>query len=686
MSDKMDEKGFLFTTDAVLALVVVIVLTASVVTYGLLPIYQGQNHQHLEAIADSALETMEQDGTLRQAAVQYANNNTTGAQALLTNKLDLLIPSTVGYKLTMDPYGSVSDNNGVLTSNDVATKVKVISAPSEGWMGRAYYKQDEVQFQDITGTQVTTVWNFHNYLKNFSPWSGGLNTYKYWGATSSGGSKNITFTIPGPVNSARFLIGSAAGSGQTKSFGANLLFNGIYNNYVLNSSFIPLYTSANQGLIFNYLQNINPTTLINGQNNFLLTYNATTNNNMPWFSIIANYTNTISVPKGIANDTIPFNDIAGIGRPDACIGYNLDTGVTTALPGCSTAWGSANYPLNTPFALTNIPTSGTGTQTGSAVATQQNIYIPPGNRLFDAYTVVNAYGGEDGVIVQVRNTTGIWTTVFSSWTNTNRTDGGYGNVPGIINILPYLTSGNNSVRIITWDDVSSSDYDLVGLESCYSRVTYSKFPIRWDTFPFVSAQNSTSSKTTSTTESQIQPFKIDADAQSALLFVGAGLDTRSISVTVKNSTGGSATIYNGQVPYVLDMASLDSTRVLSQVLPNGTVAPKPGNYTIAITITPALAYESGDGASSPPNYGYSADPEIFSGTRVSVIYPKFLENVWAVGYASTSNQAALNAIASLKQTLTDAGYSYDPSLIRNNTLWTGDVPNAIPVRLDLWEQ
>ncbi|MTK63546.1 MAG: hypothetical protein F8N15_03165 [Methanobacterium sp.] len=121
MSDKMDEKGFLFTTDAVLALVVVIVLTASVVTYGLLPIYQGQNHQHLEAIADSALETMEQDGTLRQAAVQYANNNTTGAQTLLTNELNNIIPATVGYKLTMDPYGSVWDNNGVLTSIDVAT-------------------------------------------------------------------------------------------------------------------------------------------------------------------------------------------------------------------------------------------------------------------------------------------------------------------------------------------------------------------------------------------------------------------------------------------------------------------------------------------------------------------------------------------------------------------------------------
>ena len=48
------------------------------------------------------------------------------------------------------------------------------------------------------------------------------------------------------------------------------------------------------------------------------------------------------------------------------------------------------------------------------------------------------------------------------FTNTGRTDGGYGNVPGIINIQPYLTGGHNQVRIITWDNVPGNDYDLVG--------------------------------------------------------------------------------------------------------------------------------------------------------------------------------------------------------------------------------
>lgn len=692
MSDKMDEKGFLFTTDAVLALVVVIVLTASIVTYGLLPIYQGQNHQHLEALADSALETMEQDGTLRYAAVQYANNNSSGAQQTLQTELNMLIPNSVGYKITMDPYGSVSNSNGILTSTDVATKVKVISAPSEGWMGRAYYKQDEVEFQDITGSSVTTVWNFHNYLKNFSPWNGGLNTYKYWGGSNSNPqtSIGINFTIPGPVNGAKFLLGSASGTGtgNNKAFPADVLVNG-QHNYIKNSSFTPLYVSSGQGIIFNYPQNISTTSLFgNTNNNFYVNFNASSSMNMPWFSIIANYTTTINAPKGIANVTIPFTDIAGIGQPQGSTSviYNLNTGATSNTPGRTIDWvndGSKDFDTSTPFALTSIPSVGVG----SAVATVQDIDLPAGNRLFDAFTVVNAFGGEDGAIVQVKTANATtWTTIFSSFTNTARSDGGYGNVPGIINIQPYLAVGKNKVRIITWDNVPGNDYDLVGLSSCYSKITYSKFPIRWDTFPFNNYQNSSSSKTT--TETQAQNFRVDTDAQSALLFIGVGGDSRNITVTVKNSTGSTATLWpaNKPIPYVIKLADEDTTRVMSTVLANGTAVPKPGNYTITVSVIPSLAYESGDGGSNTPQYGYSANPEIFSGTRVSVIYPKFLENVWAVGFADNPNQAALNAISSLKDSLHDAGYTVDPTLIRNNTLYTGDVPNSIPVRLDLYQQ
>jgi hypothetical protein len=181
----MDEKGFIFTTDAILALVVMIVFRGSIVTYGLIPLYQGEYHQHLEAIADSALETMEQSGVLREAAVEYSNGNITGAETILRSSLDTVIPDNIGYKLTMSNNNPIIDDNGIISANDVVTKVKVISGPQEGWMGRAYYKQDEVQFQDISRKSVTTLWNFHNYLKNYVPWSGtnGLYTYKYCGGT-----------------------------------------------------------------------------------------------------------------------------------------------------------------------------------------------------------------------------------------------------------------------------------------------------------------------------------------------------------------------------------------------------------------------------------------------------------------------------------------------------------------------
>jgi hypothetical protein len=690
----MDEKGFIFTTDAILALVVMIVLTGSIVTYGLLPIYQGENHQHLEALADSALETMEQSGALREAAVEYSNGNSTGAEATLRSSLDTVIPDNVGYKLTMSDNDPVTDDNGVLSANDVATKVKVISGPQEGWMGRAYYKQDEVQFQDINSTAVTTLWNFHNYLKNFAPWSNGLNKAKFWGGTNVASGQTsipINLSVPGPVNNAKFLLGASAGNGFIPSFNADVDINGNHN-YIKNSSFLYIYTSTGNGPIYNYQQNV--TNLINGNNNFFVQFNATTNQNMPWFSIISNYSTTISVPKGIANSTIPFNDIAGVGRPgpgNTGTLYNLDSGTISSTPGRTITWGNLQnnfaYDTSTPFELTGIPGAGTG----SAVASVQDITIPPGNRLFDAFTVVNAFGGEDGAIVQVQDPTGTVSTAFASFTNTTRTDGGYGFVPGTINLQPYLKVGNNKVRIITWDDVSSNDYDLVGLESCYSKITYSKFPIRWDNFTFVNHQNSTKNKVT--TETQTQPFRIDADAQSALLFVGVGTATRNIVVTLKNSTGATSVLYPASkpIPYVIDLGAADanasqSTHLMTTIVGNGSSL-KPGSYSLTVTVTPSLAYESGDGGTSPNTYGYTGDPSMFSGTRIGVIYPKFLQNVWATGFANNPQDAAANAKTNLIQTLNEAGYTnIDQSLIRNTTLYSGDVPNAIPVRLELWTQ
>jgi len=695
----MDEQGFIFTTDATLALVVMIVFTASIVAYGLLPIYQGQNHQHLEALADSALETMDQNGIIRTAAVQYSSGDTVGAQTTLNSSLSVVIPDNVGYSFTMTlPSGdqTVTDTNGVLTSNDVATKVKVVSGPQQGWMGRAYYKEDQVQFQTINSTSVTTLWNFHNYLKNFGPWSGGLNTYNYWGGSPTNSplySIPVNFSVPGSPISGQFLFGTAGGGG-VPSYAANVTING-NNNVILNSSFGYIYTSNGQGPIYNYQKNLSSSNLHNGLNNFFVQFiNATSNQDMPWFTIIANYTTTINVPVGILNDTIPFPNIAGIGRPDTSILYSLNTGTTTPVAGRTVAWTSLQnnfaYDTSTPFELTGLPNIGIG----SAIATVQDINLQPGNRLFDAFTVINAFGGEDGCIVQVMDSTGTISTVFSSFGNTARTDGGYGNVPGILNIQPYLKVGDNKVRIITWDVAPGGGYDLVGLQSCYSKITYSKFPIRWDTIPFDSYQNSSMSNYQKvTTETQSKSFTIDKDAQNAYLFVGVGTATRNMTVTITNSSGASSILYqpNQPIPYYIDLGALDAAstqtkHVMTSQVGNGSSL-VPGTYSLTVSVTPSLAYQSGDGNTNPPNYGYTGDPAIFSGTRISVIYPKFLQNSWASGFANDPNTAATIAINNLVASLSDAGYStINASLIRNTTIYAGDVPNAIPVRLDLWTQ
>jgi hypothetical protein len=70
----MDNRGYIFSTDAVLALVIFFVIAGSILTYYTLPSYLGADHQHLEAEADSALALLTTDGDL-QAAILKINSN-----------------------------------------------------------------------------------------------------------------------------------------------------------------------------------------------------------------------------------------------------------------------------------------------------------------------------------------------------------------------------------------------------------------------------------------------------------------------------------------------------------------------------------------------------------------------------------------------------------------------------------
>ena len=82
-----------------------------------------------------------------------------------------------------------------------------------------------------------------------------------------------------------------------------------------------------------------------------------------------------------------------------------------------------------------------------------------------------------------------------------------------------------------------------------------------------------------------------------------------------------------------------------------------------------------------------SNAEVYSGTRVGVVYPKFLANMWASDFADDPYLAQVEAKKNLIDELIASGFSnstIDPSLIKTEALYTGNLPNAISIRLDLW--
>lgn len=688
----MDDRGFIFTADATLALVVVIVFTASIVVYALLPAYQGQDHQHLQALADSALATMEQDGTLRDAAVYYANNNSTAAQAILTASLNSILPSDVSYKMTMNGYNPPALNNRGRDYNlakDVATGVRVISGPREGWLGRSFYNIKEVGLMQQDTNVTTTLWNFHNWLTNFDPWrwNDHIDDYRYWGY-DSGSYEDIGFSVPntttGTVNWARFIVNSVDKTNNNPSpYSANVVINN-HNYQVTTNQFLPqLYTYSNYHF-YNYQRLLTPTDLTPGSTNTLhINYGSTkSTQDMAWFSLIANYTVSMVVPQGVVTKNYAFTDLAGLAYPGtqqnrvSGLNYDLLTGATTPFTNQRNLLYTWNTYITThpnvvngrPFVIQNPP----GGNAASAIAIQKDIDNTDAGTIKDAYVVINPYGAVDGALVEVyRPQFNRWDTVFRSDVNTQPgTDSGYGNLPGIINLKDYMDRGyTNQVRITVWDIAPNSqsvDYDFVGLTNCYAVVSSSKLPIWWDEYAVASDQSS---------NNQIQKditYEIRSNqTKDAYLFFSGGLDTKNVRVTYDSGEQ----LYNGATPYLLNLGELDAGSI--HKMTNGTVANHtyiPGNYTIRVRVTSGQGWESGD--------PYA---EIFSGTRVAVIYPALEHAVWSTSYAPTAQQAIDEAYQLLMQRLQSLGfYNIDQSLVYNESMYTGDLPNSIPARLDLW--
>jgi hypothetical protein len=716
----MDDRGFIFTADASLALIVILIVSASITAYIMAPYFQGQEHQHLQALASDTLETMEKEGTLTLAAVKYSQNDVVGGNQMLTSRLNVLIPSDTAYNLTMLGY-PVSRNNNFLVASDTATAVRVISGPEEGYLGRAWYKQEEVEMEDKEINVVSTLWNFHNYLSNFSPWgSQGFYNRQYWGVSGSsrpGSPVPIEFSIPEGVtlHNAFFLQGTnnmSANNLNRLSFGVQVNINGhLYGNTTPFTMLYPRVNSAgqiDQGLVYNYKGNINVSDLNLGDDNeFSVFFNyqnllrSDYSYNMPWFSLIANYTTTIQVPKGILSIDETFPDAAGLAKPTNAGGYygkiyNLTTGDVTNLNEARVMQWSTfrdtnrnlldNYDDGIPFVLQDV----SGTADGSAVSVIKEFNIPNNARIFDGYVNINAYGAVDNAMVEVWDGTR-WRAVFCSFDFREipgspiidySAGDGYGNTPGIVYIGQYLHTGNNRVRITVWDNVPSNDYDLVGLVDSKVYVSYSFLPIKWDSFVFPSYQAGSSQ----TNQFPVRTFSIGPDATKVYMFVGVGTTTQHIKVEVRNSTVGNAwaTVYDDDTtPYMLDIGALDAAGPNRFTVGNAeNYALKEGTgYQVRVTVTAPLAWKSGDGASSPGTYG---NPTIFSGTRIAVIY-KYLENKWTTQYSSDATTAKELAKQQLIDELEKSGIIVDPNLVQTEALFTGNLPNAIPVRLDLWK-
>ena len=727
----MDEKGFIFTVDASLALIVVIVFAASMATYYFSPIFMGDDHQHLEALADSALAVMEQDGTITNAAAESNKGNIAGAQSILDNRLRMLIPNEIAYNMSMTYTTPVTVQNdrGLLYSRDTATKVRVLSLPKEGWMGRAWYKIEKFEFENQQQNVTTTLWNFHNWLTNFNPWSGGLSSYPYWGSNTASPPTSIQFSFPNGANilGAKYLSGSGYTSGSLgPAFGTNLTLNG--QSYVANSNqytFLNLRPGTTENMS-NYQGNLNTATLHTGVNNFYLKFlQLRSGHNMPWFSLIGNYTTSFPVPKGIISKTFDFNDAAGMALGPASDGsstttpqdldgngvaneygrnYYLNNNTVTSfyakrvIPWNSyvkhdvSNYNGENYQNGVPFAITGSPSNTQSRK--SAVSVIQDVNVPNGNVLLDAFTVINPYGGVDGALVEVYNGT-TWRTVFCSFDYdgtdyTDRSDG-YGNIPGIVSIpTNYLAVGqDNKVRVTIWDDVPSIDYDLVGLVDCYTTLTYTALNVGWVNSYYDNHQSGNTNTIT-----QTKSFDIMDNAKNVYLFCGQGLDSRHIKVAYPPGTGTNILYDSDTIPYYLDLAALDAagSDLIGNDGPhkittaNSTATNyylKTGSqYNLTVTVTaPTNGWESGDGGSSPPGY---ANAEIFSGTRISVIYPETLRNVWTDAFDTTAPAAELSA----KNKLIAALNTSDPDVInsiKTEALFTGNNPNQIPVRLTLWK-
>ncbi|HML06297.1 MAG TPA: hypothetical protein VK426_11025, partial [Methanobacterium sp.] len=159
------------------------------------------------------------------------------------------------------------------------------------------------------------------------------------------------------------------------------------------------------------------------------------------------------------------------------------------------------------------------------------------------------------------------------------------------------------------------------------------------------------------------------------LFLGTGMDTQNI--TVKYNNNNNLILYSNSSQYCLDLAALDAQKGYHYITtPNSTannyqIIPAQ-NVNLTVTVNSATTeWKSGD-----------LNAEMFSGTRVAVIYPA-LYNLWFEGYSNNATAAKNIAVQNLTDYLSRNNITVTGT-IQNQSIWVGDLPNQATVRLELW--
>jgi hypothetical protein len=136
---------------------------------------------------------------------------------------------------------------------------------------------------------------------------------------------------------------------------------------------------------------------------------------------------------------------------------------------------------------------------------------------------------------------------------------------------------------------------------------------------------------------------------------------------------------------MLNLAELDASLPANQhILTTTTSTPSdyeliPGSYTVRVTVTgPTNNWESGD---------ENSNAEIFSGTKVTVLYPEFIDMLWKEAYSATATEAEEKARRALSDALSSEygiDVPWNSTAILSESIWASGDPLPTYVKLQIW--